>query len=366
MSVLGGSRVPSSPELGAADTEEQRQQPDAEASGRPSLQSELPALTPPDAVLRAITLLAFFALLLGRALAPALPGSQSGIARWILITETLGSLASQLLVIVGSLFAVRVLVLTLRERGLPMLYRILAVASGAAVVTVTLGAAQASLDPIVTLVMGVSAASSALLAVPLAIRPVHTRAAGMVIALAGSAALLHLFTRLLGVYASEHAVLHLYQTARHLAGIVFTLDAGSIVLVAIWLGALRSARSALLVVVTLAIAALVSWAALRGSLYGAPGWQVILGRALGELTRTPAPLLMPFLRYWLEAAALLMVLLTVFSRRGTPEVRAALALAVLTRASADVPALALCLVLAATITALATLTREPFAASRAA
>jgi hypothetical protein len=352
MPVLGGSRVPSSPELRASELPEDegssRQRDDAQIA------RDLEAWP-----VAALVWVALSAVVLGRALAPALPGSNSGIARWITLTDRAAAIATQLLVLVGTMYLMRLIVGTLRARVLPLWYRLLITVSGAAVVTVAIGAAGGVLQPDVTVAMGICSASAAIGAAAIAVRPAETRAGGLIVALQGVAALVQLVARALALFASEQAMTAWYQTARQLSTAAFMIDAASIALTLVWLSGARVRRALTLVVPIVLLSVGLSWSALRGSFEGAPVWQVVLARAFGELARPPIPLVVPVLRYWVESLALITaVAVLVTPGQSAKALRAALALALLCRASTDVPALALLLLLAACLLALATRTVE--------
>lgn len=337
MSELGGSTVPSSPEKAVA--------PPSPAS-------------PSGGALTGFAALAALALVLGRGVAPALPGSQSGIARVIAIADKAAAFTGQVLMIAGLLLAVRILVLTVREPALPAAYKILGLASGGLVITIALGAARATLDPGPVMIMALSGAVAALLAVPVLVRPPRTRALGFVLALQGIASVVQLVARVLSMYASDQAITTLYQSARYLATAVFALDAASIVIALLWLCGSHSRRLLVLSGSLLLPALLVSWMALAGASDAAPMWQVVLSRMFGGMMRHPAPLLAPLLRYTIELFALFAAVSVLVSKRGSALLRSAIALAVLARASSDIPALALCLVISAGLAALATVERR--------
>jgi hypothetical protein len=301
---------------------------------------------------RPLVWIALVATLLGRVLAPALPGSHSGIARWIVISERAAAFATQLLVLLGTLIGMRLVVVTLRLRTLPLWYRLLATAAGAAVLVLAIGAAALPLQPDVALVLGVSSAATAIGAAVIAARPVAYRAAGLIVGLQGLAALVQLGARLIALRASEQALTNWYQAARGVATLAFLLDVACLGIALAWLSRARPLRATKLIAPLCLIAALLSWAALAGTYFGAPVWQVIAARGLAELTRAPMPFVLPALRYLVEVLALLVAAAIAASRSGSRTLQTSLALALLSRASSDIPALGLLLLLAALLAAL--------------
>src|SRR5690606_36142518 len=67
--------------------------------------------------------LVLFGMLFGRALAPALPGARAGFERWITWGDQLGSVLTQAALLVGTLTTVVLLLTTLRQSTLGILYR---------------------------------------------------------------------------------------------------------------------------------------------------------------------------------------------------------------------------------------------------
>jgi hypothetical protein len=297
-----------------------------------------------------LAMLALGAVLTGRALAPALPGSQAGIDAWIAIAERTGAVLTQTLALLGTAACVRLTVTTLAHGGLSLVYRLLIVPAAAAVVTLVLGAASRRLDPGFAAVLGLASAALALAATPSALASPATRAVGLALGCGGLGALMHLAARTLGLRASEQALASIFATARGVATAGFLLDAAGLAIGVVWLAGRAGSRVAAPLLAAGALVATsgaLGWAALGGSLDGARTWQVVAGRALGEMTPHPAPLVLPLLRYAMEVAALLIAACAPFLRRADAPVGSVLALVLLARASTDVPACALLLAVAA-------------------
>jgi hypothetical protein len=108
----------------------------------------------------------------------------------------------------------------------------------------------------------------------------------------------------------------------------------------------------------MAVVALGSWGAIRGSELSASMWQVVAARSLAELTRHPTPLLTPPVRFALELGVLATTLVVLLSRRRGHAIHALIAFALVARGATDIPALALMLTLAALIAPLASVSHD--------
>ena len=354
MPASGSSDATSRPSLDVPEREVSAE-PDAERDAPP--EAELPERRGEWSP-RPLVWIALAATLVGRVLGPALPGSHSGISRWISFTEHAAAFVTQLLVLLGTLVGMRLVVITLRTPELRLWYRLLATACGAAVLVLAVGAAELPLQPDVALVLGVSSAATALGAALITVRTEAFRAAGLVLGLQGLAALLQLCGRLVALTASDRALTGWYQTARGVATVAFVLDLMCLGVALLWLSRARPLRAATLVLPLGLVALLLSWAAVRGTYFGASFWQVIMARGLAELTRPPMPFVVLILRQAVELLALFLAAAVAATNNGPRMAQTALALALLSRASTDVPALALMLLLAALLGALGAL-REP-------
>jgi hypothetical protein len=310
---------------------------------------------PPAALLRGLGALALLASLLARGIAPALPGSMTGIGLWIVLSDQAAAFLSQLFVVASSLLAVRLLVAAVREPRLGAAFRVGAVPTAAAVLTLVIAATKGPIDAQWTLGLGLVSALLAAGAAPLALRVAHTRAVGLVLGFAATAAVLQVCARLVALQASGQALPTLFGTARSLATAGLAVDVVVLALVGLWLAAGRWKWAALVAGPLLASCLTLSWAAVCGSHYQAPVWQVFASRIFAELTRHPTPWVPPLLRYAVDIATFATVVALLVSRRRDAAVHVAVALALLVRGATDIPVLALALALAALIAALASL-----------
>lgn len=301
----------------------------------------------PGSVPLALAALALFASVVARGLTPALPGSRDGIAGLIHWSEVVASLASQCLVLGGALLSFRLIIVTLRERDLGIIYRLVAVPAGAGVLTLIMASASHYQEPGPSLGLAVASAVLALGAMPLVLASSRTRALGFVLGLAGASAFVHVVARVMAIKASDQALPSLFMTARGLATASLVLDVAAMVVVMLWLSASRRRAGIGVAVGIAAVAGFVAWGAVRGSGSDVPFWQVLAARSLSGMVRSPTPLLLPFIRDFVEVAAALVAAAAVLFPRKASGIQAAMAFALVARSSSDIPLLALCLVLAA-------------------
>jgi hypothetical protein len=303
--------------------------------------------------LRAVAALALGATLIGRAVAPALPGSMTGIERWIVASEESAAFLSQLFVVAGALVVVRLLITILRDSRIAVSFRLGVAPGGAAVLTLVMASARGPIDANWTLGLGLLAAGLAAAATPLALRRPHTRGAGLILGICATAALVHVGSRLVAVQASVHAWPLVFAAARIVATLALLLDVAALVVAGLWLAQRRWRLASGVATVVLAVAAVASWGALMGSHYEASTWQVLAARTLAELVRHPVPAVAPVVRYGVELATLGATVAVLLSRSRESAQVALVALVLLAHTATDIPVLGLAVTLAALIAPLA-------------
>lgn len=294
---------------------------------------------------RLVALAALLATLVARALAPALPGSNVGIGRLILGVDQVAAFLSQFVVIVGAATAVRLLMRSMIERRLSYFQRLVSVVLSAAAIPIVLSAANRQIEPVWLLTLvGLSGAVVLVSVVPALRRP-EARAAALVLGVATLASLVWAGARSMALEASNIAYASLFEVAQGIASVGLLLDAASCALAAFWLG--RQRRDGLwLVLAAVVLGALGVWAASSGD----DAWRVVMARSLAALAPHPDPLVSISLRYFVEAWAVLLAGVALWSQRRS-QLGPTLAFALLARASGDVPICALMLLLAALSTA---------------
>lgn len=304
----------------------------------------LPAALPMWSTRSDVLMVGFWALLatcLGRALAPALPGSSAGIGELIVGVEQLAAFSTQFTLMLGAATCVRLLISTLECRL--HLFRPVALVTCAAALPVILSASSRHLSPdwLIALV-GLSSALALASLFP-ALRARHSRAAGLVLLGVTSGSLVSAGGRILALYASQQVHAGLFGMARGVATAGFLVDALTIAVVTLWIGR-RLRHGALIALALLVTSIALSWAATQGQ--ATEPWRVVVGRALAALTAHPDPLVGPAIRYVFEVLAILLAMVVIWLRWPLG-VGAALAFALLGRASGDVPLCALMLMLSA-------------------
>jgi hypothetical protein len=296
---------------------------------------------------RLVALAALLATLVARALAPALPGSNVGIGRLILGVDQLAAFLSQFVVIVGAATSVRLLMRSMIERRLSYFQRLVSVVLSAAAIPIVLSAANRQIEPVWLMALVGLSASVVLVSVVPALRRPDARAAALVLGMATLASLVWASARVMALEASNIAYASLFEVAQGVASMGLLLDTASTVFAAFWLG--RQRREGLwLVLGAAALAMLGVWAAASDG-GGAP-WQVVMARSLAALAPHPDPFVSTALRYFVEAWAVLLAGVALWTQRRT-QLGPTLAFALLARASGDVPICALMLLLAALSTA---------------
>jgi hypothetical protein len=307
----------------------------------------------PGGQLQGLAALALLAALLGRGLSPALLGSTTGIERWILVCDAAAAFTGQLLLLSGSMFALLLLVATLRETRLGVVHRLTAAPAGAAVVTVALMSGASPIPWAWTLLLGVVSIVLAATGVPVAFRSARTRPVGVLLALSLIASLLQLGARCVAAGTGEVTPAWQFEVARGLATVALAVGLGAVVVAVAWIGQRRWGRTAMLAAVLVGASLMLGAGAIRGIRYGAEVWEVLAARILTEFVRQPTALVVPIVRYGSEAILFGAAAVVLVGRRGNPELSAGAALALLSCGSVDIPLLGLCLALSALILPLA-------------
>jgi hypothetical protein len=294
-----------------------------------------------------VLLVGFWALMasvLGRGLAPALPGSSAGIGQLIVGVEDLGAFSSQFMLMMGTAVCVRLLLTTLECRS--YLFRPVAIVTCAAALPVVVSASSRHLSPewLIALV-GLSATLALASAMP-ALRAPQCRVAGLVLLTVTLGSLVSAAGRTIALYASQQVEATLFMVARGIATFGLLLDALSVAWVALWLARRLHLRGAWLIGGAIAVSLVVVWTGRQVDAEDSATWGLVAGRALAALTAHPDPFIGSGVRYFVEVLALLLAAITLWFQRPAG-VGATLSFALLARVSGDVPLCALMLMLAA-------------------
>ncbi len=200
----------------------------------------------------------------------------------------------------------------------------------------------------------VASSALALLASREAITVPRTRAVGVLLFIAGVAALLHLAGSLLAWYAGERALHATAVFARLLATASVFFDTLTLIVAFAWLATRAERTTVWAARIALFVGCVVAADAARSaSIDNAPLWTVVAYRAVDRLVQpATAYVWLPF-RFVLETSAPLLALAALTARAQMPAITASVALVLLARPSTDVPLSALALTLAAFSTPLA-------------
>jgi hypothetical protein len=297
--------------------------------------------------LRHVAIAGVAAVLLGRALAPALRGVREGMDRIIPYTDLAGSTATYVFAFTAIAAMIVQLGRTLQERRCGRLHRSVSLALGAGVLLLAAPSLRHALSERESIVLGATSGLLALIAAREALPVGRTRAVGLVLGMTGLAAVLHVAATSLAWYAGERALYRLALSARGLAtaGVVF--DTIAVLGALTWVSTRDRRLNTWTSRTCLLVAVFVVWAAARGVREAAPFWQLVAHRALDRLLSVPTPYVWLPLRLLLEATAPLLALVAIATRHQIPSVMGSMALILVARPTTDVPLSALAIALAA-------------------
>lgn len=291
--------------------------------------------------------LAVIAAPLSRGLAPALVGTRAGIDRWIEWTAWASAVLTQLMVWGALVLVTSLIVTTLRKSELSLSYRLLVVPASAVVATLTVLATRDRLDARANVMLAWASAAATLAAAAGSLRSPPTRVLGLALCGAGLAGSLGAVGGALAVQGGSSAPLGLVESPRTMATLSFVLEVLVVGMLAARLGRAWPARYSVLTPALLVLSALVSFCAWRGSQPDASLFEVLCSRALGELVRYPAPSLSPHAVVFVEVFAHVLAFAALVVPASPRWLGPPASLLLVARGLADVPALALLLVVAA-------------------
>jgi hypothetical protein len=200
------------------------------------------------------------------------------------------------------------------------------------------------LEPLLALMLGVSAAVVGALSARHMVRVPERRAAALVLGLVASGGLVHIVARKLTQDASDAANLAAFRVAEWIETLAVGVDFVALGLALLWVQR-RIPKGRWLAPGIIALSVVLVLLALRGPLPGASNFAVVLSRSLKELSRGQTCLLHPALIQLLGAASISTALLVVAT--DASGVGLVLAASLLARAALDIPIPALLLELGA-------------------
>ncbi len=293
-----------------------------------------------------LTRAALLATVVGRGVAPAIPGLAVGIASVIVQSGRVAAFLSQLVAAGGVAAAVRLGAAALRSARLDLGYRLIALPGGAIVVALVMAAWARPLEPDMCRTMALAAIATALAGAVANLRVSETRAAGLVLGSAGFSGLFHLLARELVSRAAER----LDNTSLHWAVAVATLatllDLIALGLTLTYLGRGKRRKVLLTVAYVLVPAFALGAFAAHGTAPGAGIVRVLAERTLAQLSRAPAAALPSALRFAITTALLTAAGLCVLKPGERSKTSVVLSLSLLSLGAPDMPLPALWLVVA--------------------
>lgn len=315
--------------------------------------------------LRVVVALGLVASLLARGLSPALRGVAGD--RAIALMTWAASLAT-LLAATGLVAGIARLASSIAASPrAPLSARLVAVPSVAFGCLLLLLASFRPLEPMLALLLGLSAGIVGALSARHSVMMRDRRAGALVLGLVATSGLIHVLSRKLTLDASDTANLSAFRVAQLSETLAAVIDLGAIALALLWLQR-RSPRGRVLVPLVLAATALCGVIALRANEPSSSQLTALLGRVLDRGTEAGAS---PFsrgvhslvpagLRQALDASALLTAVAALFAGS---EVAIVMAACLGARAALDVPIPALMLELGALYLPFARTSSSPARAS---
>jgi hypothetical protein len=294
--------------------------------------------------LRAVIALGLAASFLSRGVAPALPGVTVGLESVILWAGRIASLLT-LLAATGLVAGIaRLATAVVGSPRAPLVARLVAVPSVALGCMLLLFASFRPLEPVLALMLGVSAAIVGALSARYSLGMRDRRAGALVLGLTSTAGLVHVIARKLALDASEAASINVFRIAQLAETLAALLDVAALGLALLWLQR-RAKLGRTLVPIVLVASLLGAALVLRGSAPSAGTFTVLLSRSLEPFSRGPSPLLPLALGHAVSIGALLTAAAALI--RGAGDVGLVLAAALAARGAFDIPVPALMLELGA-------------------
>ncbi|HWZ87236.1 MAG TPA: hypothetical protein VNW92_00250 [Polyangiaceae bacterium] len=293
-----------------------------------------------------LTRAALLATIVGRGIAPAIPGLAVGIAPFIAFSGRIAAFLSQLVAAGGVAAAVRLAGGALRLPKLDLGFRLIALPASAIVVALVMAAWARPLEPELCQMMALAAIAASLAAAIASLRALDTRASGLVLGSAGLSGISHLVARELVSRAAERLDSASLRWAVAVATLATVLDLLALGLTLAYLGQKQLKKSALRVAIVILPALILGLFAAHGTAPGASVLRVLAERVLAQLSRAPAAALPPAVRFAVTSALLLGAGLCVAKPGERGKTSVVLALSLLSLGAPDMPLPALWLVVA--------------------
>ncbi|MEO8905955.1 MAG: hypothetical protein ABI488_25675 [Polyangiaceae bacterium] len=293
-----------------------------------------------------LTRAALLATLVGRGIAPAIPGLAVGIAQFIALSGKVSAFLSQLVAAGGVAAAVRLGANALKSPRLDLGYRLVALPGSAIVVALVMAAWARPLEPEMCRTMALAAIAASVAGAIASLRLKETRASGLVLGCAGLSGLGHLLARELVSRAAERLDSRSLHWAVAVSTLATLLDLVALALTLLYLGQGKRKQVALLASYVLVPALALGWFAAHGSAPGVSIARVLAERTLAHLSRAPAAALPVAVRFSITAAVLATAGLCVLRPSARGKASVVMSLSLLSLGAPDMPLPALWLIIA--------------------
>lgn len=294
-----------------------------------------------------LTRAALLATIVGRGIAPAIPGLAVGIAPFITLSGRAAAFLSQLVAAGGVAAAIRLAAGALRLPKLDLGYRLVALPGSAIVVALVMAAWARPLAPELCRMMAMAAIVASLAGAVASVRVRESRASGLVLGAAGLSGLTHLIARELMSRAAEHLDISLKPWVIAFSTLATLLDLLTLGLSLTYLGQGRWRKIAITAAMILVPALALGVFAAHGSAPGASVMRVLAERALGQLSRAQTTFVPGVLRFTITTALLLTAGVCVARPGDKGRAGVVLSMSLLSLGATDMPLPALWLVVAA-------------------
>lgn len=297
--------------------------------------------SPSSSALHWMVIVALCAVFFGRAMDQALPGSRSGLGKWLDANHWAAAFFSQTLAVLVITIAGRMTLSTSFDQRVSYRHRLHVGLAASVVIFLVI---FASLDfligpytPELSLLLGIAATNVALGAAVVCSGPASVRVGAIVLALATASSIAQISARLLAMQASDAALPTQYIVSRWIASTAAVIDFASLIAVVVWI-VRRDFTSRVSVLTRVGIAMLLGVAAERGATTKANYAEVLVSRLFAQLHREPSTVFPRIIQNAQEALALIVAAWLLYRPRSArPELRASLAMLLLARSSPDIP-----------------------------
>jgi hypothetical protein len=299
------------------------------------------AIAQASSTLQWMVVVALCAVFFGRAMDQALPGSRSGLGKWLETSHWVSAFFTQLLAVLVVTVGGRLSLTTSFDRHISYWQRLQIALSASAVIFLVI---CASLDfligpytPELSLLLGIAATNVALGSAAVCSRPASVRLGAIILALATAGSIAQISARLLAMQASDAALPTQYMVSRWVASTAAVIDAVSLVTVVVWI-VRRDVLNRISVLARMGVAVLLGFAAERGATPNATFAEVLVSRLFAQLHREPSAMFPRVFQNAQEALAMIVAVWLLHRPRSVRlELRASLAMLLLARSSPDIP-----------------------------